>query len=381
MSEKRIASLDGVRALAMLMVVYFHFWQQNWLKPPEIPLGLFSIDLYPVAAGGFVGVELLFVLSGFLLFLPLAKGEKLCIRTFYTKRIVRIFPCYALCVLVCGLFAYEDFASVGQWLVYAAKNLLFLNTFSPDLLFNRFNSVLWSTAVEMWFYLLFPFLALAMLRAPRVTALLAFVGAALYRLWVLKASGDLPMTMNQLPGMIDCFVGGMFTAYIVAQIGKSIPQHGLFSAVAAAGGALFLFLLTRMYLLRGSAEGIQYYQIYFRTWFVLAACMLIGGSALAPQLYQRIMGNRLFAFLGAISFNLYLWHQWLSVKLRIWQIPPYAGDPHYDAAWQWQHMLLSFVLSIALAALLTYGVERPVSRLFRRREKLASPPSSPDAAF
>lgn len=372
MDKKRIGSLDGIRALAMLMVVYFHFWQQNWLTPPRLPLGLFAVDLYPVAAGGFVGVELLFILSGFLLYLPLARGEKLSVGSFYWKRFARIFPCYAICVVICGIFARGEFASIWDLLTYGLKNLLFLNTFSPELLFNKFNSVLWSTAVEMWFYLLFPLIALCMRKRPCITVAVALIGSALYRMWVLRYSGDLPMTMNQLPGMLDCFVGGMFAAFAVGQL-QDKSGHKLFGMLGACGGILYLFFLNQMYMGRGYSEGIQYYQVYYRSCFVFSGSLLIGASALAPPLYQRIMGNRLFAFLGAISFNLYLWHQWLAVKLRIWHFPPYEGDPHLDSTWQWQHMLLSFVLSLAVAVVFTYGVERSVGRLLtgwrKRKDK------------
>lgn len=367
LENRRIPALDGIRALAILMVMYFHFWQQNWLEPLRLDAGLFVVDFGPLATCGFMGVELLFVLSGFLLFRPLAMGGSLSLKQHYWKRFIRIYPCYALCVLICGAVAYPDFSGLGEWLAYTAKNLLFLNTFSPELLFNRFNSVLWSTAVEVWFYLLFPLFALAMKRAPRATVLLTAAASSLYRVWAIRFSGDLPIWMNQLPGMLDCFVGGMFAAWAVAQAREGSERHRpLATVVSIAGGALFVFLLYLLHVSRGMIEGVQHYQVVFRPFFILAACLLVGGAALAPPLFQKVLGNRALGFVAGISYNLYLWHQWLSVKLRVWSIPPYATlDPHDDPTWQWQHMLLSFALSFAVAILATYAFERPVGKLLR----------------
>ena len=77
-------------------------------------------------------------------------------------------------------------------------------------------------------------------------------------------------------------------------------------------------------------------------------------------------------FLSAISFNFYIWHQYLAVKLRQWRIPPSASlEPNFDGEmpWQWQYTLLAFLLSLAVAVLITYAFERPIARLGARKYK------------
>ena len=90
--------LDGVRAIAILIVVWFHFWQQSWLMPI---IGDFNIDWIP--RNGALLVDMMILLSGFCLFLPHARsmvyGEQTpAASTFYIKRAARIMPSYYLSV-------------------------------------------------------------------------------------------------------------------------------------------------------------------------------------------------------------------------------------------------------------------------------------------
>ena len=76
------------------------------------------------------------------------------------------------------------------------------------------------------------------------------------------------------------------------------------------------------------------------------------------------------SFFSAISFNAYMWHQYLSLRLKDWRIPPYVSETMPQMAgeqpWMTQYTWLCFLGSIALATLLTYAVEKPVYRLGER---------------
>ena len=71
-------------------------------------------------------------------------------------------------------------------------------------------------------------------------------------------------------------------------------------------------------------------------------------------------------FLSGVSFNFYIWHQWLAVKLKQWRIPPYlaAENPNQagEMPWQLHYTLLCFFAALALAVLLTYLVEKPCAK-------------------
>jgi len=366
-----IPALDGIRVIAVALVMYFHFWQQNWLQPAILNIKFITVDMYPLASAGFLGVELLFVLSGFLLYWPIAHQNTLHIRDFYTKRAVRIIPSYWLCVIVCALFAIGKFASLGSWASYTLQNMAFMNMFRRELIFNELNSVLWSMSVEVWFYIVFPMVAWLFRKKPALVTLACFVLAWGYRSWVLASHRyEMILYMNQLPGMLDCFVGGMFAAHLASHLAgqegqktKSIGWGGV-SLLGLAGLWFFLWLLNYS---RGSAEGIQYYQVICRSAIVMSCMAAVIGAALAGEWFQMIMGNRIVRFVSLISYNLYLWHQWLAVKLKEWRVPNWRGlVATDDRAWQWQHMLLSIVLSVSVAAIITLLFDKPFTTWLRK---------------
>jgi peptidoglycan/LPS O-acetylase OafA/YrhL len=87
-------------------------------------------------------------------------------------------------------------------------------------------------------------------------------------------------------------------------------------------------------------------------------------------LYRRIFSNKLAVFLSTISFNLYIWHQFLCTAFKKNHIPYYEGDtpPNElgDTAWMWKLLILSFAAAFAAAIAATYLIERPASRLIMK---------------
>ena len=208
---------DGFRAASALLVLWFHFWQQNWLRP-EIalpflaPVGLASINLEWLPRSGYLFVDALLMLSGFCLFLPVARAVaegrpdagRIDARDFYRRRVARILPSYLFCLAVILIFCV-----LPDWPYAAAKDfwtdllahLTFTHSFFPaSYLGTQLNGALWTLSIEAQFYLLFPLLARWFARAPlRAWAVmngisLASVAAlALLRpdlgMWLLCAAG------------------------------------------------------------------------------------------------------------------------------------------------------------------------------------------------
>ena len=106
--------LDGIRAFAVILVAWFHFWQQSWLqdviKPDALEaFGIANANENWIPRTGYVFVDMMILLSGFCLFLPYARhmveGTKLPqTGRFYARRVARIFPSYYLCFLIFILF-------------------------------------------------------------------------------------------------------------------------------------------------------------------------------------------------------------------------------------------------------------------------------------
>ena len=81
--------------------------------------------------------------------------------------------------------------------------------------------------------------------------------------------------------------------------------------------------------------------------------------------------DRVMRFLAAISFNLYLCHQYVSVKLKDLRIPPWEGDvpPNQlgDKVWQWEYFALCILISLVVAVAMTFLIERPIAKFILKR--------------
>ena len=84
-----------------------------------------------------------------------------------------------------------------------------------------------------------------------------------------------------------------------------------------------------------------------------------------------LFANRLMTLLAGISYNFYIWHQYVAVKLKELRIPPWEGEtpPNMtgDRAWMWQYQILIVAASLAVAAAMTYGFERPVAKRLQKK--------------
>lgn len=159
--KNSIAVLDGVRALAILTVVFYH----TSVKSDVVGIGWLNPHITALIYTGYAGVTLFFVLSGFLLFLPYLKSLLFdnawpSARMFYLRRILRIIPAYYLSLFLIVLLAQPQYLQPDHW-----KELLLFLTFTMDFsqkTFQQINSPFWSLAVEWQFYMLLPWLALAL---------------------------------------------------------------------------------------------------------------------------------------------------------------------------------------------------------------------------
>lgn len=391
---KHIDVLDGVRALAVLGVLWFHFWQQNWIMPYfKLPflekIGLsssVSLDFLPRA--GFLFVDWLLFLSAFCLFLPYARAALDGLappdtRLFYRKRIARIVPSYyASVLLIVFLVAIPSgaYSSVRACLRDLIPTLTFTQTFFPDILIGtRINGVLWTAAIEMQFYLFFPLLAWAFAKKPGLTYL-GMLGVSLLYLWAfaLKNPDSIRVTLNQLPAFFGVFANGMAFAYLFTLLGRHAKRSPELSVVALAGLALGLWLLFGMMREAPSVSPVQLWQARHRYSLSLVFALITVSAALTFSGVRWLFSNGLMRFLAAISYNVYIWHQWIAVKFKEWRIPCWTGEnpPNMtgDKVWQWRYTALIVAATLAIAVLATYCLERPLAkRMLAEKPKKREP--------
>ena len=249
------------------------------------------------------------------------------------------------------------------------------NLFYEGYLGTHLNGSLWTLAVEVQFYLLLPLLGRAFEKRPALTWTVMTALALVYRGWYLPTRDNFSMYFNRLPAMLDVYANGMMASLVYVSLcrrlkGKTDRFSGLFfTAVALLCGYLIFAIMKQQNQTAGQI-GIQPGQVYWR-WrlSVCGALFLIAGGH-ASYWLRRLLSNRVMSFFSAISFNAYMWHQYLSLRLKDWRIPPYVSETMPQMAgeqpWMTQYTWLCFLGSIALATLLTYAVEKPVYRLGER---------------
>lgn len=384
---KYVGALDGVRAIAILIVLWFHFWQQSWLMPtyptPFLEwLGIQSINFNIFRRCGYIMVDLMILLSGFVLYLPYARNqfEKtpiLRISEFYLRRAVRIVPSYVIAVLVMffvalfgGLYANRT----GFLWKDLITHLTFTHIFFPDTYqFSLINGVFWTAAIEVWFYLIFPFLAKGFRKNPSLTYIGMVAVGLLFTFTVATKAENTSFMTNQFLTFLPVFANGMLLAHLYVWYAKKVKNKMVPSIVATVVWVAAVIWV--IYMFKGCANAAldpnlnaQMWQIVNRYPLSFAYFTMIGSLIISIKPLRSIFQTNVLRFLSSISFNLYLWHQWIMVELR----KAFGASSGADIAamgqnMQWILTVEGLLLSILVATFMTYVVERPLSKLLLKK--------------
>lgn len=340
MSLRYRPDVDGLRAIAVLVVVFFHF-----------RLGSFD--------GGFVGVDIFFVISGYLItgiIVDELRRSEFSVASFYARRIRRIFPALAVVSLATLLSGYffllpADFASLGEQTAYAIFGLSNFYFYNHSGYFDRAAEMLpmlhtWSLGVEEQFYLFWPALLIAGFRLKQlgtrgVVTLLTVVAFCSFIASIYFVYADEKFAFFMLPTRAwELAVGGLL---VFAPI---IRGH----AVARALNAIGLVLIG--YAVFGLSEDSPFPGLNALAPVLGAAFIIWPKEHVGPIV--RTLSSRPFVFVGLISYSLYLWHWPVAVYFRIYN---FGRPPHLDEA------LALIVLSFVLAVLSWAFVEKPFRRV------------------
>lgn len=370
-SANYLAAADILRVVCISLVGWYHIWQQSWLDP-GFHVGSYYVNLQQLVRNGYMMVDTLLVLSGFLLALPYAsarfgQGRRPTVKEFYVKRFWRIFPSYALSILlVLVLWALPRglYDSPG----FMAKDLITHLTFTHNLWGDTYFGtpllgVLWTMGVEVQFYLLFPLIALFYEERPGLTCLVLTLTALCFRLWVYHREGTV-LWVNQLPCMLDLFACGMAAAWVYTKLAAKDPRPGVRWALMACAVLALCVLFQILYKQTlGDGDTVRRGQLMLRLPLGVAGGIFLVCGCLQPAGVSRVFGNPVTRFFAGISYNFYIWHQFLAVRLKAWHLPDYASELPNQAGeqpWQTRYTYLCFAAAIAAGALFTYLWERPV---------------------
>jgi peptidoglycan/LPS O-acetylase OafA/YrhL len=312
--------IDGLRAIAVLPVIFFH-------------------ARFAYFQGGFVGVDVFFVISGYLITsIILAEIEKssFTLLGFYERRARRILPALFLVSLACIPFAW--LWMIPRDLVDFSKSLMAVATFVSNIFFwkqsgyfetaNELKPLVhtWSLAVEEQYYLGFPIFLIVALRFGKrwtLAAIAAFAGVSFVTAqW---GSTHAPVaSFFLLPTRVWELLIGAMVPFIRQRPGRAAGEFLSIAGLALIGFAILSF------------DDVPYPGVYALV-PTLGAVLLIF-CADARTLVGKLLSNRILVGLGLVSYSAYLWHQPLFVFARLVSIR--EPDP-----------VVFFMLSVAAIAL------------------------------
>lgn len=358
--------IDGLRALAVIPVVLFHF------------------GISPFS-GGFVGVDVFFVISGFLitgiLYREISAGQFSFV-DFWARRARRILPALTvvlLATLALGwlLLTDKDFSKLGRAVRYQSmfiSNMLFMRQdgyFQPA---SELNPLLhtWSLAVEEQYYVVFPFLIALLMRHLRHWRWMLFSILLLsFALNLFYIAHKPEVAFFSLPTRAWEMLCGAMLAVLPGS--KRVrPWHYQLMGIAGLIAVLTaIFTFDRNTLFPGWAAALP----------VLGAAALIWSGAHGPTLTSKLLSGRILVWVGLLSYSLYLWHWpiyvyanaissdgiqpleamgWILLSLGIaWSSLRFIELPFREKRWVAGQRPMLFVGVLAMAAL---GVSGSVIR-------------------
>lgn len=376
-----IGVLDGIRVLAVLIVLWFHFWQQTWLMPfyptPFLNwLGIRQIDFNVIRRCGFLCVDLMIMLSGFVLFLPYAKQIFLntsvdSVLLFYRKRAARIIPSYLFAVSVMFLTAVHNGAYIGKS-IFMWQDLLTHLTFTFMLradtyLFSSINGVFWTVVIELLFYSFFPIFSRLFQRKPLFTYIgMTAVGLIFTFGYCLKQTNQLGFLVNRFLTFMPVFANGMLGAFIYVWYVLKCPNtiKWFCSSLGTVFAVIGVYILLKMFRSCAASKAIQNWQLTYRYPLSVIYLLVVLGFSVSLKPFRFLFANRLTASLSLITYNLYLWHQFLIVQLKL----SFGCSTGADVAalgvnTQWMLNFEGLVVAFSVAFLTTFLLERPCRHL------------------
>jgi peptidoglycan/LPS O-acetylase OafA/YrhL len=331
--------IDGLRAFSILSVIIYHAFPQ-------------------VLPGGFVGVDIFFVISGYLITSIITKGVQqndFSLIGFYRRRVQRIFPALAIILLSCLLIGWftllpAEMAMLGK---HTAAASIFIPNFSLWLEAGYFDTSselkpllhLWSLGVEEQFYLLWPVLLLLASRwRLKLLAVLSTLFLASFAINILLA-GDDSAASFYLPQFRAWEL--LLGAFLTLAPSQKSATHG--SEPAWLPNAISVFGLVLMVT---ATMVIDRSRVFPGWWAVLptggAALIIFAGSQSVVSRF--LLSHPLLVWIGKISFPLYLWHWPLLAFARVME----AGEIGPELR------LLILAVSVALSWLTYRYLEKPL---------------------
>jgi peptidoglycan/LPS O-acetylase OafA/YrhL len=337
------ADIDGLRAIAVLSVIGYHAFPT-------------------LVRGGFIGVDIFFVISGYLIskiIIENLEGNSFSFAGFYIRRIKRIFPALLLVLVVSYAFGWailmaNEYKQLGKHIAAGAgfiSNLLLLG--EEGYFDSAANSKpllhLWSLGIEEQFYIIWPMMLYAAFRKNLNFALLiAIIGSISFSLNITLSSINTNTAFYAPHTRFWQLLIGSFLAYLTIsgetkKTNRFLAYRIDYSNITSLIGS-FLIILGFALITRERS---------FPSWWALfptVGTVMIIFAGKEAWINQKILSNRALVWFGLISYPLYLWHWPVLFYMKI--LLPATSSPRY--------IFIPVLVSIVLAYATYRLVERPV---------------------
>jgi len=352
---KNISELNGLRGVAVLSVFFHHAFYATLGSSLSIRWGVLASVLARVFQYGDAGVDLFFVLSGFLITSLLLRNreEKKFYQDFYWKRLLRIGPVFFVALGI--TLALHEFR-------YALLSVFFLANFGPP--FHIFGTApFWSLAIEEQFYLLWP-TAIRRVRTDRI----AFYAACLAGFsFVLRCSFGFMGHSNYHLTPLRC--DGLALGALLAVLKCSRVKLKAVYLLSAGGCGIFCLILCTLIFRYPFGGPLRELGTVLLCIAIVGLCVEKSGSP-----WLSIMRSRTLLFFAEISYALYIFHLFI---FRLYD--RYVGVPTVgNQSAFWVRIAVLFGASVAVSIVSRYLVELPILSL---RTRVLSHPRKIDPAI
>jgi peptidoglycan/LPS O-acetylase OafA/YrhL len=373
----RQVALDGLRAIACLLVYFFHVG--------------FNFQAPPLVLVGSVGVHIFFVLSGFLMFGPflpalLGEGRPPRLWSYVVRRVTRIYPPFLVSLILFSLARYALKRNSPGGFDLVTHGLLIFNYVDRDSYFG-ISAIYWSLAIEAQFYVILPLIALPVAKFARgkfapalvIGAFLVVGLASRYFEATFWSDPAAPSRFTWVFSHLDMFALGMAAAWVVRARGGTLTRSAATRWGLVLGGAAAILATCRW--TNVAAEG--HWQTGPSTLFLVgAAFALCFGAALIvtaiaawPNNGPRLLTNRPIVWVGTISYSLYLYHQGVQeLVIRVVRYDSLPGE--LFGLKSFLMGLIALPPTLIVAAVAYYLIEAPAMRWGQRYSQHQPTPMS-----
>jgi peptidoglycan/LPS O-acetylase OafA/YrhL len=378
-TAKRLYSLDVLRGVAALAIIFWHWqhffglrgtWQAGWSRLQEPGYAAFK----PLFEEGWVAVDIFFAVSGFVffwLYLEPVRRREIGAGKFALQRFSRLYPLYLVTLLVAAAMQLAFHHATGNWFIFDAndwshfvKSIFLVQQWLPPDESQSFDGPVWAVSIEVLLYILFFIFVRVGLRGFFAAVALALIGAVYF-----FQDGQIGR------GIMGFFWGGA-TYYVVQAIASRPRAKVAARAIAAAALGAWAIAIADVYLsfhnalisMLPFAEArftIGYeYPIFLMAFIFVVVPLTLAALALHEELFGGAWAR--FTLLGDISYSTYLIHFLMQLALALLAL---------RLGWTSADFMHGYVMVLFYAVLIALGwasytyLERPAQVFIRERTR------------